>query len=400
MKPALTLEEAQARVIALARPASVIDVPLVQALGRYLAADITSKRTQPSANLSAMDGYAIGSERPDSDIWRLVGESRAGTPFDDEIKAGDTIRISTGAHVPSGADRILIQENALREGDSVRLTADYPDLMQHIRQRGFDFAKGDHLISKGTLINAAHIAVAASAGYSTLPVASPPKVAILDSGDELVADPASASEHELPASNGIMLEAMLAPLGCETARLGPVGDDANALANALKGADNADVLITTGGASVGDHDLMKPALEAWGASIDFWRVAMKPGKPIMVATRGSQVIFGLPGNPVSAYVTAFLFALPLIRAGMGCGEPIAHKVKAVLDQEMPSIGPRREFARGIWDGEKVIPVGSQDSSALAALTMANCLIDRPANSPTLASGKSVNIFPLGCAPHA
>jgi len=310
--------------------------------------------------------------------------------------AGETIRISTGAHVPEGTDRILIQENTEREGERIRLTSDYPGAMRHIRQRGFDFAQGDHLITKGTRINAAHIALAASAGHSALTTAQPPRVAILDSGDELVVDPASANEHELPASNGLMLEAMLTPLGCEITRLGPVGDDADALADALKGADNADVLITTGGASVGDHDLMKPALEAWGASIDFWRVAMKPGKPIMVATRGSQVIFGLPGNPVSAYVTAFLFALPLIRASMGSAESITRAFGAIAGEDMPSIGPRREFVRAIWDGERTVPVGSQDSSALAALSHANCLIDRPAHSPALAAGESVTILPLGC----
>lgn len=396
MKPALSLEEAQERVIALAQPMPSIDVSLNQALGRYLAADLKSNRTQPSANLSAMDGYAIGADRPDSDTWTLVGESRAGAPFDGAIKAGETIRISTGAHVPEGADRILIQENVERMAERIRLTSDYPDAMRHIRQRGFDFAQGDHLIAKGTQINAAHIALAASAGHSTLQIAQPPKVAILDSGDELVADPASATEHQLPASNGVMLEAMLTPLGCETVRLGPVGDDAGALAEALKGAEEADVLITTGGASVGDHDLMKPALEAWGASIDFWRVAMKPGKPIMVATRGSQVIFGLPGNPVSAYVTAFLFALPLIRASMGSAEPITRAFGAIAGEDMPAIGPRREFVRAVWDGESATAVGSQDSSALAALSRANCLIDRPARSPALVAGDGVSVLPLSC----
>ncbi len=400
MKPALTLEEAQARVLALAQTMPSEDVPLARACGRYLSQDIASRRTQPSADLSAMDGYAIGPDRPDDDQWQLVGESRAGTSWGKELKTGETVRISTGAHVPKGADRILIQENANVEGNNVALTSDYPSSMRHVRQRGFDFAKGDALIEAGTRLHAAHIALAASAGHSDVPVARAPHVAILDSGDELVADPASATEHELPASNGIMLEAMVASLGCTVSRLGPVGDDAEALANALEGAEDADILITTGGASVGDHDLMQPALKAWGAEMDFWRVAMKPGKPIMLATRANstgrkQVIFGLPGNPVSAYVTAFHFAMPVIRASMGASKPANAALQLPAGSILPAIGPRREFMRAYWNGISVTPVGSQDSSALAALSHANCLIDRPAQSAKAEPGDIVPVYLLG-----
>jgi molybdopterin molybdotransferase len=399
MTDALELEEAQARILQLARLMPNMEVPLAQAQGRYLAKALVSRRTQPSADLSAMDGYALGPERPSNDQWRLVGESRAGTPFNGELKAGETIRISTGAHIPNGADRVLIQENCKASADIVTLTSDYPDPLRHIRQRGFDFAQGDELIASGTRLSAAHIALAAAGGYSALLIAKPPRVAILDSGDELVADPASASEHQLPASNGFMLEAMLAPLGCESVRLGPVGDDADALAKALEGADEADVLITTGGASVGDHDLMKPALEAWDASLDFWRVAMKPGKPIMVATRtgkrGDQVIFGLPGNPVSAYVTCVLFALPLIRASMGAHAPLPFTMTTQTACDLAPVGPRREFVRAHFDGEHVRLVGSQDSSALAALSQANCLIDRLARAGSVPIGGEVRLILLG-----
>lgn len=400
MKPALTLEEAQTRVLALAQPMPSEDLPLAQAIGRYLSGNIVSRRTQPSADLSAMDGYAIGAERPENDQWQLVGESRAGTPWGQTLNVGETIRISTGAHVPEGADRILIQENADVNGKEVALTSDYPTALRHVRQRGFDFAKDDALIEAGTRLNAAHIALAASAGHSTLPIARAPYIAILDSGDELVADPASATEHELPASNGIMLEAMVRPLGCTVSRLGPVGDDRGALAAALEGAEDADILITTGGASVGDHDLMQPALKAWGAEMDFWRVAMKPGKPIMLATRlnaagRTQVIFGLPGNPVSAYVTAFHFGLPVIRASMGAKQAGNAALNLPAGTALPAIGPRREFMRAFWDGVSVSPVGSQDSSALAALSHANCLIDRPAQSSEAAVGDIVPVYLLG-----
>ncbi len=400
MKPALTLEEAQIRVLALSQSMPSEDVPLAQAVGRYLCENIVSRRTQPSADLSAMDGYAIGPDRPERSQWKLVGESRAGAPWGKELKAGETVRISTGAHVPAGADRILIQENADANGNIIALTSDYPASLRHVRQRGFDFTKGDALIQAGTKLNAAHIALAASAGHSKVCIARPPRVAILDSGDELVADPASAKQHELPASNGIMLEAMVAPMGCSVSRLGPVGDDADALAQALEGAEDADILITTGGASVGDHDLMQPALKAWGAEMDFWRVAMKPGKPIMLATRENakgrkQLIFGLPGNPVSAYVTAFHFALPVIRASMGATKPGNTVLRLPAGCPLPAIGPRREFMRAHWDGMTVTPVGSQDSSALAALSHANCLIDRPAQSAKVEAGTNVPVYLLG-----
>lgn len=404
MKPALPLEEAQARVLALANLMPIENVGLDDALGRILAHDIAALRTQPSANLSAMDGYAIGPDRPTDNCWTMVGESRAGAPWGESLKAGQTIRISTGAHIPNGADRVLIQENVNAQGNTIRLGAmdadSYPDVGRHIRMRGFDFAKGDALIPAGTRLGAAHIALAVSAGHGHFAVHRAPHVAILDSGDELVSNPEAAGIHQIPASNGPMLASMVLPLGCKVTRLGPVGDDADALADALANAEDVDILITTGGASVGDHDLMQPALEAWGAKLDFWRAAMKPGKPVMVATRdranGSdrtkQVIFGLPGNPVSAFVTAFLFAIPLIRASMGASQPLPPKIMVKTRAAMPAIGKRREFARANWDGETAMSADTQDSSALAALAASNCLIDRPAHSPALDAGTMVSAY--------
>ena len=383
----LTLEEAQDRVLALA-PKMPIESALIEtAAGRYLAQDLQAQRTQPPADLSAMDGYAIGGEKQGP--WKLVGESRAGTPFHQELSQGETVRISTGAHVPDGADRILIQENAQVDDENVSCFQDFPNALRHIRQRGFDFSAGDTVLNAGTYIGPAQLALAIGAGHGSLNVRRPPKVAILDSGDELVADPASCAEHQIPASNGAMIAAMLAELGCEVVRLGPVPDDREALASALAKAEDTDVLVTTGGASVGDHDLMRPALEAWGAKLDFWKVAMKPGKPIMVATRGKQLIFGLPGNPVSSFVTCFLFVLPLVRAAMGARQPLPARATLTAGCTLPSIGSRREFLRAYWDGESVQLAESQDSSALAALAQANCLIDRPAHSDEIEAGTPV-----------
>ena len=383
----LTLEEAQDRVLALA-PKMPIESALIEtAAGRYLAQDLQAQRTQPPADLSAMDGYAIGGEKQGP--WKLVGESRAGTPFHQELSQGETVRISTGAHVPDGADRILIQENAQVDDENVSCFQDFPNALRHIRQRGFDFSAGDTVLNAGTYIGPAQLALAIGAGHGSLNVRRPPKVAILDSGDELVADPASCAEHQIPASNGAMIAAMLAELGCEVVRLGPVPDDREALASALAKAEDTDVLVTTGGASVGDHDLMRPALEAWGAKLGFWKVAMKPGKPIMVATRGKQLIFGLPGNPVSSFVTCFLFVLPLVRAAMGARQPLPARATLTAGCTLPSIGSRREFLRAFWDGNSAKPADSQDSSALAALAQANCLIDRPAHSDEIEAGTPV-----------
>ncbi|MEE1876358.1 molybdopterin molybdotransferase MoeA [Altererythrobacter litoralis] len=388
--PALTLEEAQARVLALAPAMPVKRVAATEAVGRYLAEDLVARRAQPSADLSAMDGYAlcgVGS-------WRIVGESRAGAPFDSKLMWGQCVRISTGAHMPAGADRVLIREEAeLLQPDLVTVSHDIPP-GQHVRKCGFDFAEGDKVLAAGTRIGPAQLALAISAGHGQLPVRRAPRVAVLDSGDELAADPADCGDHQIPASNGAMIAAMLGALGCEVLRIGPVADDAEALAAALEQAEGADILVTSGGASVGDHDLIRPALEAWGARIDFWKVAMKPGKPVMVATRGTQVILGLPGNPVSSFVTCFHFVMPLVRAAMGASMPVPRKAMLVCGTELPAIGGRREFLRAAWDGTSATLVDSQDSSALASLAAANCLIDRPAGSEMVEAGTSVPAYLL------
>lgn len=383
----LTLEEAQERVLALAPTLSIEAARCEDSVGRYLTKDLQARRTQPPADLSAMDGYAIGgdSEGP----WRLVGESRAGTPYSQLLNEGETIRISTGAHVPEGADRILIQENARTDDQALHCAQDFPSKGKHIRRRGFDFTEGDTVLTAGILIGPAQIALAISAGHKELPTRRPPLVAVLDSGDELAADPTNCGDHQIPASNGAMIGAMLEQLGCEVMRIGPVPDDHAALAEALAKADGADILVTSGGASVGDHDLVRPAIEAWGATVDFWKVAMKPGKPLMLATRGKQVIFGLPGNPVSSFVTCVLFVLPLVRAAMGAREPFPARATITSDGELPATGSRREFLRAHWDGQSVKTVDSQDSSALASLAAANCLIDRPAHSEEIEAGTPV-----------
>ena len=390
MKPMLSLEEAQDRALSLVQPMDSQTIPVEQALGRYIAQDLLALRTQPPANLSAMDGYAIGSTGP----WKLVGESRAGTPFDGTISERECVRISTGAHVPGGSDRILIQENVEINGNEVSCIEDFPIEGRHIRFAGFDFEAQENVLPAGSAMGAAQIALAITAGFGEVDVSQCPTVAILDSGDELVADPAQCGPHQIPASNGAMIAAMVRSLGCEVLRLGPVPDDRNALAEALSKAEDADFLVTTGGASVGDHDLMQPALETWGAKLDFWKVAMKPGKPVMVGQRGKQMIFGLPGNPVSSYVTSFLFVLPALRKAMGAANPLPRVSMLPAGSALPAIGSRREFLRAIWDGNNVRLGDSQDSSALRALAAANCLIHRPANAEAVIAGEPVPVFML------
>lgn len=394
MSELLGLEQAQARLLALAPRLPAELIPVETALGCYLAEDIRATRTQPAADLSAMDGYALA---PGPGPWTLVGESRAGAPFRTALAAGQCARISTGAVVPDGADRVLLQEDATVTGTTIAAT-DQPLPGRHIRTRGFDFQIGTVLLARGTLMTPARIALALAAGHGQVRTARRARVAVMDSGDELSPDPAHCAPHQVPASNAAMIAAMLVPLGCTVTRIGPVPDDRAALAAALAAADGADILITSGGVSVGDHDLVKPALAAWGAETAFWKVAIKPGKPLLVAARqtglGAQVILGLPGNPVSSFVTAFLFALPLVRAALGAANPLPVSETRLAGEPLPAVGKRREFLRGVHENGRVRLAGSQDSSALCALALANCLIDRPAHTPAVTVGEPVTVFSL------
>lgn len=394
----LTVEEAQARLLALAPQTSYYRRSLSHvAAPEYLASDLVALRSQPAADLSAMDGYAICGEGP----WQRVGESRAGGPFGGALAPSQCVRISTGAVVPAGAQSILIQEDAAVDRATVALAGGEatPPPGKHIRKAGFDFREGDTVLRKGTRLGPASVALALSAGHRAVPVMMRPSIAVLDSGDELMPPGELLAPHQIPASNGVMLSWMLAPyVGLVDHYLGPVPDDREALAAALKRADDCHILITSGGASVGDHDLIQQALEDWGAEIDFWKVAIKPGKPLMVATRkapwGRQVILGLPGNPVSAFVTAFLFALPLVRAAMGAADPLPRAVTMITAEDLPPTDKRREFLRALGDGATVRLAGSQDSSALLALARADCLIERPAGSPKVKAGEPVPVFLL------
>ncbi len=393
LPPPITLEEAQQRLLAGVTPLPAEQVAAGDAMGRHLAVPLLARRTQPAADLSAMDGYAMRADDL-AGPWRVVGESAAGHPFAGELAAGQAVRISTGALMPAGAGAVLLQENATRVGDDLSLNGEGEPTPRHIRRRGFDFAEGDELLPAGTRIGAAQLALALSGGHGMLSVHRRPTISVLDSGDELASDPADCAPHQIPASNGAMLAAMAAPFAAKVDRLGPVADDLEAFARALERAEGADVLVTSGGASVGDHDLLQPALAAWGAEIDFWRVAMKPGKPLLIARRGRQVIVGLPGNPVSSYVTAFLFLLPLLRALGGSAAPLPRALSVTLDGDLPAGDSRVEFIRARLDGGSVAPLAQQDSSALRALAAANALIVNPIGAPARSAGARVEAYLL------
>lgn len=380
MNAPLQLEEAQARLLDFVREVKSEQIPVAQASGRYLAVDLNARRTQPRADLSAMDGFAVAGAGP----WRVAGESRAGADFGGTLAHGEAVRISTGAALPMGADRILMIEDALVDGDRLASTGDIPAEGRHIRRRGFDFAEGSALLEAGTHLGPAQIALALAGGNDTAIVGKRPRLAILDGGDELLA---SATER-LPPSNAQMLAALCSGLAGSITVPPPIPDRLEAVRLAIAGAD-ADIVVTTGGASVGAYDLIRPALEAEGYALDFWRVAVRPGKPLLVAHRDGQIVLGLPGNPVSAFVTGVLFFLPLLRAWAGAKNPWPMRFPLVLARDLPPGGARREFLRARFVGGAVEALPKQDSSALSTLAAAHGLIDRPASAPRVKAGTPV-----------
>lgn len=389
MTPPIALSEAQQRLLRQTKPLGSEKVTIQSALGRYLAQPLIAKRTQPPADLSSMDGHATSGDGP----WSLIGESRGGHPFAGRLDSGQAIRISTGAAMPDGADAVLIQEHSTVEGDWLTQT-DPSSGRTYVRRKGFDFTATEQVLNTGDQIGPAHIALALSAGCSTIAARRLPALALIEGGDELVSDPSEADGHRIPASNNAMLAGMTTGMTSDIHMIGPVADTLDALTAAFQSAGNADVIVTSGGASVGDHDLVMPALQSLGAEIDFWRVAIKPGKPLLVARLGHQVVLGLPGNPVSSFTTAFLFLLPLLRHMAGARSPLPRGTTAQVTQALPANGPRRQFLRAIWDGTHVTAIDEQDSSALRALASANAFIERPEHCEQIEAGTFVLIHPF------
>lgn len=393
MPALLPVAEAHSRLLALASPVAVERVSLAAAAGRWLASDVLALRTQPSADLSAMDGYAIRfADLPGP--WRVIGESAAGRVFVGTVHPGEAVRIFTGAALPQGADTVMVQEEAARDGVILTLAGEGPpSVRRNVRRRGLDFSQGEALLRAGDRLTPARLALVGTAGHGTLDVRRKVRVAIAATGDELVAPGAPVGEAQLPETNRLMLAAQLADLPVELVDLGILPDRREALEAAFSGVD-ADLVVTSGGASVGDHDLVRPALEAAGAKIDFWKIALRPGKPMMAGRLGDAMVLGLPGNPVSAFVTALLFVRPLIAHLSGARDPLPATRPAILGEPLPANGERTDYLRAeIRDG-RVLASTIQDSSMLATLARAGCLILREPHAPAAKAGDSVEILDL------
>ena len=388
----LSVAEAQTRLFALGAAVAIETVPLREAAGRWTAADVTALRTQPAADLSAMDGYALRFDDLPGPLT-VIGESAAGRGFAGTLGSRQAVRIFTGAALPPGADSVLVQEEAARDGHTVRLSGDGPLRGGNVRRTGLDFTAGERLVEAGERLSPARIALAAIAGHGTLVVRRRLRVAIVASGDELVAPGTPLADGALPESNGAMLAALLADLPVDVIDLGILPDRLDPIVAAFARVD-ADILVTTGGASVGDHDLIRPALEAAGGTLAFWRIALRPGKPMLAGRLRNAVVLGLPGNPVSAFVTATIFLRPLIAAMSGARDPLPPLRGAIVGEALPANDRRQDYLRAETRDGRVFGAARQDSSLLRTLAHADCLIVRPPHAPAAQIGDSVDILAL------
>jgi molybdopterin molybdotransferase len=396
----LPVDEALARVLDGVAPLSVESADLLGAAGRVLAQDLAAGLTQPPFNASAMDGYAVRADDVAAvpAALRIIGESNAGGPYAGSVGPGEAARIFTGASVPQGADAVVIQEDTERSGD--RLSVREPASRgANIRPAGGDFRKGDTLLRSGRLLDASAITLAAAGGHARLIVRRRPVVAILATGDELVEPGTLPGAGQIVSSNPYGLAALIAAFGGEPKLLGIAGDTLEDLQAKLATAADADVLVTIGGASVGDRDLVKPALEARGMALDFWKVAVRPGKPMLFGRLGAQRVLGLPGNPLSCLIAARIFLVPLLYALLGRTDPPLREQTAVLAHPLEANGPRQHYMRAtVTPGAPgLLPVTAlttQDSAHMSALASADVLIVRPPNAPAAAIGEAVRVLPL------
>jgi len=397
----MPVADAYAAVLKDAAALSEETIALIDAHHRTLARDIAALRTQPPAAMSAMDGYAVRAADARSGArLKVIGEVAAGRPFNDAIGAGQAARIFTGGVIPDGADAVVIQEDTTRDGDIVIVNeASTPG--KNIRFAGIDFKEGDVLLPRGTRLNDRALALAAGMNHPHLPVHRRPRIAILATGDELVAPGSSLAPGQIIFSNVFALSALIRSEGGDPIDLGIARDTLDSTSSGIRRARDlgVDVLVTTGGASVGDHDLVQTALKAEGVDMAFWKIALRPGKPMMHGRLGPMRVLGLPGNPVSSYVCAFLFLVPLIRALSG-RTVVDHPLEqAVLGRDMPANDKRQDYLRARLDvGSDGLPVatsvGAQDSSLVANLAAANALIIRPPFAPAAPAGSLCTILRL------
>jgi molybdopterin molybdotransferase len=392
----ISVEEALGRCIALSAPLPSEIVPLASAAGRWMCAPAVARRDQPPFAASAMDGYAVQGDPGPGDSFSVIGEAGAGHAFAGTVGPGEAVRIFTGAPIPEGATRVIIQEDVDRDGppDGPRITLrPGADRGPHIRPQGQDFRAGDRLSPRR--LRPADLALLAAMNIPTVTVTRRPVVALVATGDELVMPGEDPRPDQIIASNSFALKAMVEAEGGE-ARLLPIARDSEAeLATVLSLATDADLIVTIGGASVGDHDLVGRVA---GLDHAFWKLALRPGKPLMAGRLNGVAMLGLPGNPVSAIVCGHLFMLPMVRAMLGQPDPAPQPRSARLALDLPANGPRAHYMRArltLADGMPVItPFDRQDSALLSILGEANALLIRPVNDGPRAAGETVPYLAL------
>jgi molybdopterin molybdotransferase len=395
----MSVAEALERVLAGARPLPAEAVALADAPGRVLTQDLAARRSQPPDAVSAMDGYALRAEDTAAGpaTLRVIGEVAAGHPFDGRIGPGEAARIFTGGVMPAGSDTVVIQENVRRDDD--KLLIDQPSSKgRHVRAQGIDFKEGDVLLERGRRLTSRDLMLAAAMNHARLPVHRRPKVAVLGTGDELILPGGTPGPGEIVYSNGFALVALAQREGAEVRDLGIAGDRIEDIKQAIARARNwgADILLTSGGASVGEHDLIQKALTAEGMNLSFWKVALRPGRPMLHGQLGAMQVLGLPGNPVSSYVCAFLFLVPLIRRLAGRGDIYHVPQSAWLGRAVPQNDERADYLRAMLSEDgTATPVPVQDSSLMAALARAGCLVIRDPHAPAAPAGSPCVILKLG-----
>lgn len=391
----ITVEDALTRCLALAAPLPAEPVPLRLAAGRWMATPATARRDQPPFPASAMDGYAVNGDRAPGTRFAVIGEAGAGHAFAGTLAPGQAIRIFTGAPVPEGATRVIIQEDIEAQGSEITVKPG-ADTATHIRPAGQDFRAGDSLSPR--LLRPNDLALLASMNLPAVACTRRPVVAIIATGDELVMPGENPRPDQIITSNGFAIAALVEEAGA-TARLLPIARDTIAdLSTVLTLAEGADLVVTIGGASVGDHDLVAKAAAGMGMQQSFWSVAMRPGKPLMAGRLGPVPMLGLPGNPVSSIVCTHIFVLPMLRAMLGQPEPAPRTRRAVLAVDTGANGPRRHYMRARLDQTgglpRITPFDRQDSALLGVLAQADALLIRPPGDRPQSAGTEVDYLPL------
>jgi molybdopterin molybdotransferase len=397
----LPVPDALARVLEGVEPLPPERVPLAEAEGRVLAADLSARRTQPPEDVSAMDGYAVrGIDVAQAPVgFRVIGEIAAGRPLGRPVRPSEAVRIFTGGMLPEGADTVVIQEHTTRDGERVVVTKATPT-GKNVRVAGLDFRQGDTPLKQGRRLTGRDVSLAAAMNHATLSVYRRPKVAVVATGDELVPPGTEPGPGQIVHSNVFALAAIARRAGAEVIDLGILPDRLEDTVAGLRRARDlgADVLVTAGGASVGDYDLVQPALAAEGATLSFWKIAMRPGKPMMFGHLEGMRVLGLPGNPVSAYVCCVLFVAPLIRKLTGRGDLVPPIEQGLLGRDLPENDEREEYMRATLafrDATWIAtPFPNQDSSMLVPLAAADCLVIRERFAPAAPAGSPCQFVKL------